>query len=87
MQCEIIQQHMLEVLPTDEEPIPPHDDDGGPPMFDFFWFRQPGPGPFNPPAIHLHGNVVEDDEDQEEWDNWMPQELDAAPTAKQPNDP
>jgi hypothetical protein len=36
VQCEIIQQQMLEILPADEEPIPPHDDDGSPPMFDFF---------------------------------------------------
>jgi hypothetical protein len=49
----------------------------------FLVWGQPDPGPFNPPLVHLHGNVVEDDEDQEEWDNWMPHEPDVAPAADQ----
>jgi hypothetical protein len=53
----------------------------------FLVWGQPDPGPFNPPLVHLHDNAVEDDEDQEEWDNWMPHEPDVAPAADQPNEP
>jgi hypothetical protein len=64
VQCEILQQqNLLEVLPKDEEPIPPHDDDGHPPMFDFFGLGQPCPKPFNPPPVHFHDHVEEEDED------------------------
>jgi hypothetical protein len=37
--CEIMQQPLLEVLPQDEDLVPPQLDNGQPPMFDFF-----GPG-------------------------------------------
>jgi hypothetical protein len=53
VQCDILEQEILSVLPADEDPIPVLNDDGHPPPFDFFGLGQSGLPAFNPP---LNGN-------------------------------
>jgi hypothetical protein len=81
VQCEILQQHLLEVLPHGEDPVPPQLDNGQPPLVDFFGLGQLGASPF----LHHHEH---ENEDQElvGWDDWAQQNPDAAPAAIQEED-
>jgi hypothetical protein len=80
VQCEIMQQHLLEVLPQDEDPVPPQLDNGQPPMFDFIGLGQPGIGPFN------HQEPEDEEQQLIGYGEWAQQDPDAAAAAMNDED-
>jgi hypothetical protein len=80
IQCEILQQHLLEVLPQDEEPVPSPLDNGQPPMFEFCGLGLPGAGPFH------HHEPENEDHELVGWGDWVQQNPDAALAALQDDD-
>lgn len=69
VQCEVLQTHMLGVMPQDEDMPPEDPNDFDPEHFQFFGFGQPGQGPPNlPPADGFgHNDIGGLDV---EWDLW-----------------
>jgi hypothetical protein len=78
--CEIMQQPLLEVLPQDEDLVPPQLDNGQPPMFDFFGPGQPGAGPFH------HQEPEDEEQELIGWGRCAQQGPDAAPAAMNDED-
>ncbi|TVU38188.1 hypothetical protein EJB05_11544, partial [Eragrostis curvula] len=85
VQCEIIQQRLLDVQPADEDPDPDSDPENWP--YDFHGYGQHGPAPWQPEE-----NAAEDQNNNQQplnWGLWPQQQVpDAAPAAQEAqNDP